>query len=80
MNVWQVISEAEDTGGKTHSLGLESTQQLVCNGWMSALPFFFFLINTDYEYYYDYATESPTVDTDTSYDDWIYELLDITGT
>lgn len=40
----------------------------------------FFFINTDYEYYYDYATESPAVDVDTSYDDWIYELLDITGT
>lgn len=76
--VCQVISEAEDTGGKTHSLGLESTQQLVCNGWMY-LRFLFF-INADYEYYYDYTTDSPTVDADTSYDDWIYELLDITGT
>lgn len=45
LNVWQVISEAEDTGGKTHSLGLQSTQQLVRKGWMS-LHFFFFFLST----------------------------------
>lgn len=40
---------------------------------------FLFFVNTEYEYYYDYVTESPAVDLDTTYDDWIYELLDITG-
>lgn len=74
-----MISEAEDTGGKTHSLVLESTLgNLVCNDLMS-LHFLFF-VHTEYEYYYDYVTEIPAVDLDTTYDDWIYELLDITGT
>lgn len=44
LNVWQVISEAEDTGGKTHSLVLESTLgNLVCNDLMS-LHFLFFCL------------------------------------
>lgn len=44
LNVWQVISEAEDTGGKTHSLVLESTLgNLVCNDLMS-LHFLFLSI------------------------------------
>lgn len=35
---------------------------------------------TDYEYYYDYPTEiSPAEDFDLTLDDWLYELLDITG-
>lgn len=34
---------------------------------------------TDYEYYYDYTTDSPAEDFDMTLDDWLYELMDITG-
>lgn len=80
LNVWQVISEAEDTGGKN---------PLTCFGvdsgkfglqWFNVVALSFFFVYTEYEYYYDYVTEIPAVDLDTTYDDWIYELLDITGT
>lgn len=33
----------------------------------------------DYEYYYDYATDSPAEDTDLNYGEWLFELLDVTG-
>eukprot|EP00066_Takifugu_rubripes_P015406 XP_011604672.1 PREDICTED: hyaluronan-binding protein 2-like [Takifugu rubripes] len=32
----------------------------------------------DYEYYYDYATESPAEDTDLNFGDWLFELLEVT--
>lgn len=34
---------------------------------------------TDFEYYYDYVTESPAEDLDLTLGDWLYELLDTTG-
>ncbi|KAM7370771.1 hypothetical protein PAMP_010292 [Pampus punctatissimus] len=34
-------------------------------------------LNYDYEYYYDYVTESPAEDTDLTLDDWLYELMDV---
>lgn len=37
----------------------------------------FFL--ADYEYYYDYTTDSPAEDTDFNYGDWLFELLDVKG-
>lgn len=37
----------------------------------------FFL--ADYEYYYDYTTDSPAEDTDFSDGDWLFELLDVKG-
>lgn len=42
--------------------------------WWNASRFF-----ADYEYYYDYATESPAEDTDLNFGDWLFELLDVTG-
>lgn len=34
---------------------------------------------TDFEYYYDYATESLAEDLDLTLGDWLYEPLDTTG-
>lgn len=42
--------------------------------WWNASLFF-----ADYEYYYDYTTDSPAEDTDLNYGDWLFELLDVTG-
>lgn len=36
------------------------------------------LFLTDYAYY-DYTTEAPAGDVDYSLDDWVYDLLDLTG-
>lgn len=40
-------------------------------------PSFFSL--TEYEYYYDLVTESPSEESDLSLDDWLYELLDLSS-
>lgn len=39
----------------------------------------FALFLTAYEYYYDYTTDSPAEDLDLALDDWLYELMDVTG-
>lgn len=37
------------------------------------------LSDTVYEYYYDYTTESLAADWDLYADDWLYDLMDVTG-
>lgn len=34
---------------------------------------------TEYEYYYDYTPDSTVQEADLTLDDWLYELVDVTG-
>lgn len=35
--------------------------------------------SADYEYYYDYTTDSPAEDTDFNDGEWLFELVDVKG-
>lgn len=53
--------------------------QSVLHDQDSETPLFFTPL-TEYEYYYyDLPTEVPAEDYDLSLDDWLYELMDVTG-